>query len=194
MVSKSYFKLHRLLPLITLSFLFLFYACHHDDQPEPDLLPANYEGTLEVTYSNVYPPWTVTKEMDVNIEKVHGNITIAGCTLAYSGDTIIDNDSKIERSGQWQINPTGKITISGDDKYISVNAHVTVQNDVTRIYGKDNDGNWVLLTETNNSETPNSDLVFKLSDAIVDGSTVGFNTPGGGLIWTMLVLPNLTGK
>jgi len=81
-----------------------------------------------------------------------------------------------------------------NNKYIDVDAHVIVQNDVTRIYGKDNDGNWILLTETQNSESPNSDLSFNFDDAIVDGSTVGFNSPAGGIEWELVLLASLTGK
>lgn len=180
-----------ILALLTL----LISGCHDDDSAIPDVLDANYEGSLKVTYTNVYPPWSVSKSMDVAIEKVNGNITISSCTLSYSGDTIIDGDSKIVRSGTWQINPKGTLSFGNNNNvYIAVDAHVVVQNDVMKIYAKDNDGNWVLVDKEDISETPNSDLTFELNEATANGSVIGFNTPAGSIIWELYLLPKLTGK
>jgi hypothetical protein len=72
---------------------------------------------------------------------------------------------------------------------MDVDAHVTVQNDVQRIYAKDNDGNWVLVNETPFNETPYSVVSFDFDDAETNGSYQSLVLPTGSIIWRLTLTP-----
>jgi hypothetical protein len=185
MNSKYFFGITGIFTLLIL--LFILSGCNKDDDSDNFVLEHNYAGTLTVTYTNVYPPWALTKNMDVHIERVYGTVTISSAVLNYSGDTIIDDDGKIVRSGQWQINPAG--TVSSDEEYLAINAHIIVMNDITRIYAKNDDGIWILVSETNINESPNSDLTFNIHEACTGGADLGYLPPTGGILWRLELLP-----
>ena len=119
--------------------------------------------------------------MMVHIDKDLGIIDIDNCILSYSGETIINDDSKIERIGQWKIAPEGIIMEDAGRTHIDINANVIVQNDVQRIYAKDNDGNWVLVSEVPFNETPYSILSFDFDDEVIMGSVAGVSNEYGSI-------------
>jgi len=185
MNSKYFFRFSGIFTLLII--LFILSGCKKDDDSDNFVLKHNYAGTLTVTYTNAYPPWAVTKNMDVHIERVYGTVTISAAVMNYSGDTIIDDDGKIERSGQWHINPVG--TVSNDEEYLTVNAHIVVINDVTRVYAKNDDGVWILVSESNVNESPNSDLSFNIVEACTGGAFLGYLPPTGGILWKLELIP-----
>jgi hypothetical protein len=172
------------LPLIL---LFLNFSCSKDeDEKVPDqLLEHDYAGTMTVRYTNVYPEWDETASMEVEIDKEMGLINFEGTTLNYSGETVINNDSKIERSGSWGIDPAGRLEKDKGVITIPVDAGVTVINDIQRVYARDNDGKWQLMNETPFDSEPNSDLVFGLAEAETGGSVVSAESEAGSIIWTL---------
>jgi len=183
---------------ITSGFVILFclfqVSCNKDekkDEEESSMLQNDYTGYLTVRYSNVYPPWDVSTNIDVNISKEMETILFESGTLSYSGDTIIGNDdSRIVRSGSWQIQPVGFLEKAGDDVQIEVDGGVSVVNDVQKIYAKNpSTGQWQLVFETDISAEPNADLVFSLQEAETTGSTIAVNEELGSIVWTLNLLP-----
>ncbi|RLD70406.1 MAG: hypothetical protein DRI87_08405 [Bacteroidetes bacterium] len=192
MKTEIYFR-----QLATLLIIFLIYFIFTDCQkkektvPVPDpVLENDYEGSLDLKFTNVFPPWSVSTRMRVHIDKDLGIIDVENCTLSYSGDTIINDDSKIERTGQWEIIPIGSLMADEGVDYIKIDAQISVQNDVQRIYGKDNNGNWVLLSEVPFNETPNSQFTFDFDDAVLmGGAIVEVSVATGSIKWTLSLTP-----
>ena len=184
----------RIFVLIFMSSLILV-SCKKKEEPNmvPDpILDKNYTGTLYVSFTNTLPPWNVSTTMDVEVDKELGVITFDQGTLSYSGDTVIQGSSKLERTGQWKIIPTGIFMKESDVVTIEVDGGVFVQNDVQRIYAKDDNGNWVLVNETTFNENPNADLVFNFKDAQIDGSYCGVSVATGSIMWKLTLIPALT--
>ena len=153
-------------------------------------LTTNYEGTLRLNYTNTYPKWSVTESMNVKINK-DALITIESGIVTYSGETLISEDSKIERSGQWNMSPKGQFE-DGSKENIEIDAVVSVLNDITKIYAKDDSGNWILVQETENTESPDSDLSFNIDDAQINESVCGITVQTGSIVWTLTLIPALT--
>lgn len=178
---------------LTTSSCFLF----EDDEPkEEDMVPENwldhsYLGTLTIRFTNVYPEWDESTQMDVEIEKELGTIEFESATLSYSGETLISDDSKIIRAGSWNIAPTGVLEGDGEIERIAVDANVLIPSDVQKIYALDNSGNWQLVSEVDFASSPNSDLVFNLDDAVISGSVVSASSELGSITWTLRLTPAL---
>ena len=182
-------------PFITALLLcFISISCNKKDNS--DLVPAplfknSWEGSLEVTFTNLIPPWSESSTlMSVHID-TWGIVSIEDGSLEYNGDTIINNSSRIERGGFWQMSPEGILKTYGGVDHIDVDAHVNIFSDVQNVYAKDNDGNWILVGTFDYSGTPGSDISFIFNDAIATGSTVGINEPTGSIIWILQLSPTL---
>ena len=181
--------------LILISTVCIFFsACKKDEAPDvplDDWSESNYSGTLEVVYKNSYPEWNVSTQMDVSIDGPLAYILIEGATLSYSGETLVSNDSKIKRSGSWVMNPVSHFEGDMDHPTIYINAQITIQNDIQQIYAKDNNGNWVLVNETDFSgETPYSELYFSFDDALLGNGSV-VSDPTGSIIWTLRLVVDI---
>jgi hypothetical protein len=190
------FRYPHLLLLIIISFLLSGCSLFEEEvESEPDIpdnwLEHSYLGTLTVRFTNTYPEWDESATMDVDIDKVTGLVTFSGTTLSYSGETIVSPDSKITRSGNWSIDPTGLLIDDDGTVYMQVDAHVVVNSDVQRIYAKNNKGEWQLVNETDFASTPNSDLSFILDDAVINGSVVSAESELGSITWVLRLTPAL---
>ena len=135
--KTAYKLLMVLIPLIILSGCSWFVK----DEPEDPDIPENwlehsYKGTLTVNYTNTYPDWDVSATMDADIDKATGLLSFTGTTLNFSGETLVSSDSKITRSGNWSIDPTGILMADNGVVTIEVDAHVVINTDVQRIYAK----------------------------------------------------------
>jgi hypothetical protein len=164
--------------------------------PAPDMSPEtwfenSYVGFLTVNYSNVYPEWDVSTQMNVEIDKTIGSITISNGSLNYDGETLISDDSKITRSGSWDLIPVG--TLDDTREYLTIEANLTTVNDIQRIYAKDDKGNWVMVNETDfSNQSPYSSLTFNMTDTQFDeGSIVSEATAYGSIIWTLYLTVKL---
>lgn len=172
----------------------LFQGC---EKKESEMAPENwldrsYYGTLTVRYTNVYPQWDVSTQMDVEIDKETGLVNISTATLNYSGETLVSADSKIERSGSWGIFPIGRLEGSLDNPTVFVDAGIILQNDVQTIYAKNTEGQWIVVNTTDFSgEEPESELGFNFDDAILTGSVISAQGAGGSIIWTLRLTPAL---
>jgi len=195
---KTINKLRSLLLCLPVILLFLNFNCSQDEAEEDDidnvpdqLLEHDYRGNLNVRYTNVYPEWDESTSMEVHIDKEVGIITFENAELNYSGENIINGDSKITRSGSWTIDPTGRLEKDGDIIYIPVDAGVNVVNDVQKLYARDNEDNWILVNETSFDSEPNSDLIFELAEAEDQGSVISAESEGGSLTWSLYLVVDI---
>lgn len=183
--------------LLMVTIALLLSACSKDKKTEDNntegtSLKCNFDGFLDVKYTNVYPPWDVSTRLDVRLDKDMFTILFETGSLSYSGDTIIGDDSKIERSGSWELEPVGFLKVSGDDILIETDGGVNVVNDIQRIYAKDqNTGNWLLVNETDLSSNPDATLCFSLNEATTGGSKNGISTGTGSISFTLHLLEAL---
>jgi len=190
-MKKINFTFSNICIILLSLFLITAVSCKKEEDPNiiPDpLLDNNYRGSLYVKWTNTLPPWSATTSMDVFIDKQLGVITIDAGTLSYSGDTIIGDDSRLERSGQWSMNPTGILMGTVGNLTIDIDTDVVVQNDVQRIYAKV-DGEWVLVNETPFNETPYSEFTFDFNEAILNGSTISVSVGTGSILWRLTLTP-----
>ena len=186
---KTTNNLRNIVLFLPVTLLCMGLSCSKNEK-EDDMVPDqiqehSYIGTLTVKNTNTYPEWDETAQVDVTIDKEMGLVTFGHTTLTYSGETIINNDAKIERSGSWTIDPTGRLEQDGDVVYVQVDAGVSVVNDIQKIYAKNNQGNWQLVNQTSFDSTPNSDLSFKLDDAVINGSVISADSGIASLTWTL---------
>lgn len=173
--------------------LIVLVSCSKDEEIPQDnpILDANYEGWLDIRFTNEYPPWDVSKRLQASINKKMEVILFETGSLSYSGEKIISNSSKITRTGNWLIEPAGFLKKSGADISIEVDGGVKVQNDIQRIYGKNNSGEWILLNETDFSSSPDAQLVFSLNEATINGSVVKVTAETGSISWSLFLVPAL---
>jgi|GEM_PF-2013175 len=175
---------------IIILFLFLITGNSCKEKDKNDLSPENwlehsYAGVLTVRYTSVYPEWDVSAQMDVIIDKELGAVQVESGNLYYSGETVMDEDAKIERTGNWELYPNGWLE-NPDDPYVHIDAGVVVQNDVQKIYAKDNRGNWQLVSTIDFSGSePNADLSFNLDQSLLGGAIINDVTSAGSLVWTL---------
>ncbi|MBN2612372.1 MAG: hypothetical protein JXB00_12505 [Bacteroidales bacterium] len=182
--------------VITMALILAFATgCTKKDPPNmaPDnWLERSYLGVLTINYTSVYPEWNVSATMDVTIDKEMGDVMVSSTTLNYSGETIIDEDGKIERTGSWELVPTGRLEGTWEDRYVFIDAGIIIQNDVQKIYAKDDQGNWQLVSTVDFSGAePNSDLTFDFDEANSSGSVISVASAAGSITWTLHLMPAL---
>ncbi len=176
-------------PVIILFMLGILAAgCSKKENDDP-VFETGYSGLLEVTFTNSYPVWSSGTSLEVNISP-SGKVVIDPGSLSYSGE-LITEDSKITRSGTWQMAPEGEVLNSGGATYITVDPGITVVNDVTTIYAKDNGGNWVQVAVVPYTGATAGDLSFSFEAATVDpgGAVVGVTEATGSIVWTLSLFP-----
>jgi len=171
--------------------LFLSISCKKDNDLNPsDALENGYSGTLTVDFTNVLPPFDVSGEVSAEINKQTGEIIFGTTSLTYSGDTIIEDDSKYSRSGTWEINPVG--TLSETDKdIIDFDGGITVVNDIQKLYVLNDIGEWELVQEIPINESPFSGFSFSINEAVTEGSKRGISTANGSIFMTLNLLVTL---
>ncbi|MFO7884915.1 MAG: hypothetical protein R6U68_08845 [Desulfobacteraceae bacterium] len=143
-----------------------------------------YKGTLSVSFTNAYPEWSVSETMEVMIEK--GYVSIEDGTLNYSGETLVSDDSKIARSGAWQMFPTGEIITIEDQTRVDVDAHIDVIDDTTEVYAKTKSGQWIMIKSFSVFKQPCSQVSFPFEEALDGGGAVtGVDVESGSIVWTL---------
>lgn len=168
-------------------------SCSQKKPPDMILDPIfknAWEGSLMLTFSNTLPPWNEnSKGMKVHIDNM-GIVTIEEGSLEYNGEIIFTKNSKIKREGFWKMSPVGILKTYDGVNYLDVDANINVTSDVQRVYAKKKSGNWILVNTVDFTGTPDSTLSFVFDDAVT-GSTVGVNTEGGSIVWTLTLTPAL---
>ena len=180
---------------LALSLLIIFsLSCSKESEEDENTLDlsTSYEGIMRISISSTLPPFDASTQVKVTIDKELEMILFETGSLSFSGDTTIRDDSKIIRTGNWTIAPSGDMEKVGDDVHINVDVGITVTSDVQKIYAKDhNSGQWVLAYEIDYSSTPNSDIFFSLEDAEINGSIVQTGAATGSISFSLFLSPTL---
>lgn len=173
----------------TLILLCFLAACEKDKKDNDNQSDNASSGYLKVLYTCAYPEWSERSVMNVEIGP-DGTVQISSAGMEYAGETMISADSKIERYGSWDMNPEGNIENQG--KNVFVDAHLIVIDDVTKVYEKDNSGNWVLVLETPGyTGEVATDLSFNYKQATENagGDQISVNQSTGSMVWTLNLIP-----
>ena len=155
-------------------------------------LTTNYTGWLDISFTSTLPPFEAFERIPASLDKDLEVILFESGSLSYSGDTIIEDESKVERDGSWTIQPLAFMEKVGNDVQIDVNVGITVDSDIMKVYAKNTSGNWVLVNEIDmGPATPNSDLTFSLRDAEVSGSVLQVVASTGSISFSLYLTPEL---
>ncbi|MDT8308940.1 MAG: hypothetical protein RQ866_05380 [Bacteroidales bacterium] len=166
----------------------LFSTCKKDDDENKDVFENNYSGEFFTDFDNEVPPWSVRSNfMEVNVKK-NGDVSIADGTLFYSGDTIIQDQSKIERYGEIEFSPVAWHEMINGKLHIVVDPAMTV-TDHQKYYVKDSGGNWTIYNEMDNTVSINDELIFPLTDAVDTEATVESTDQFGSFKFTLKLDP-----
>ncbi len=162
----------------------LFSTCKKDDDENKDVFENNYSGEFFTDFDNEVPPWSVRSNfMEVDV-KQNGDVTIADGTLFYSGDTIIQDQSKIERYGEIQFSPVAWHEMINGKLHIVVDPSMTV-TDHQKYYVKNSAGDWTIYNEMDNTVSINDELIFPLTDAVDAEATVESTDQFGSFKYTL---------
>ena len=148
------------------------------------VLSNEYSGFLRLRFTNTYPSFDETTQVDVDINK-YGQVTFGTGTLSYSGD---DNNgqSRIVRNGTLQLNPTGYYFDNSGEDYIGVDENTTINENMIVYYW---DGTqWIEALNENINETWHGGLAFSIDDAVINGSIVQVVTAQGSVTWGLYLV------
>jgi len=148
------------------------------------VLSNDYTGFLQLRFTNTFPSFDETTQVDVDINKF-GEVTFGTGTLSYSGD---DNNgqSRIVRNGTLQLSPTGYYFDNSGEDYIGVDENTTVNENMIVYYW---DGSqWVEALNENITETWHGGLAFSIDDAVISGSIVQVVTGQGSVSWGLYLV------
>jgi hypothetical protein len=157
------------------------------DEPAPTSVSAvlsnEYEGFLKLRFTNTFPAFDETTQVEVHINKA-GEMTFGTGTLAYDGDD--DNgQSRIRRVGTLTLNPNGHHFDNNDEDYVDVKENTTVNETMTVWYWDPNSQTWIQTINENINDLWNGGLAFSIDDAVLTGSVVQSVTANGSVIWTL---------
>ena len=148
------------------------------------VLSNDYTGFLQLRFTNTYPSFDETTQVDVDINK-YGEVTFGTGILSYSGD---DNNgqSRIVRNGTLQLNPTGYYFDNSGEDYIGVDENTTVNENMIVYYW---DGTqWVEALNENITDTWHGGLAFSIDDAVINGSIIQVVTAQGSVTWGLYLV------
>jgi hypothetical protein len=148
------------------------------------VLSNDYTGFLQLRFTNTYPAFDETVQVDVDINK-YGQVTFGTGTLSYSGD---DNNgqSRIVRNGTIQLNPTGYYFDNGGTDFIGVDENATINENLIVYYW---DGiQWVEALNENIAETWHGGYAFSIDDAVINRSIIQVVTAQGSAIWGLYLV------
>jgi len=148
------------------------------------VLSNDYTGFLQLRFTNTYPSFDETTQVDVDINK-YGEVTFGTGTLSYSGD---DNNgqSRIVRNGTLQLNPTGYYFDNSGEDYIGVDENTTINENMIVYYW--NGTQWIEALNENINETWHGGLAFSIDDAVINGSIVQVVTAQGSVTWGLYLV------
>ena len=148
------------------------------------VLSNEYSGFLQLRFTNTYPAFDETTQVDVTINK-YGEVTFDSGTLTYNAD---DNNgqSRIVRNGTLQLNPTGNYFDNNGEDFIAVDENTTVNENMIVYYW---DGtNWVEAINENITDTWHGGLAFSIDDAVINGSIIQVVTAQGSVTWGLYLV------
>jgi|GEM_PF-5805228 len=150
------------------------------------VLSNDYTGFLQLRFTNTYPAFDETTQVDVDINK-YGEVTFGTGTLTYSGD---DNNgqSRIVRNGTIQLNPSGYYFDNNGADFIGVDENTTINENMIVYYWDDNSQSWVEVINENINNTWHGGLAFNIVDAVMNGSIIQSVTAWGSVTWGLYLV------
>lgn len=160
------------------------------DEPAPTSVPSvlsnEYEGFLKLRFTNSFPAFDETTQVDVHINKA-GEMTFSSGSLSYDADD--DNgQSRIRRVGTLTLNPNGHHFDNNGEDYVDVNENTAVDETMTVWYWDQNNQTWVQAINETINDLWNGGLAFSIDDAVLTGSVVQSVTANGSVIWTLYLV------
>ncbi len=165
-----------------------------DTSGEEDIFEEDYDGLLTVEYINTFPDWTTSTDMEISIFRT-GEVVISTGIISYSGEHILEGgDSKITRSGNWGLAPEGHVEKGGGQTYIVIDPRINVENDITTVYARDNNGNWVMVSQAEYNGPSGGIVTFSFEQAVLSpgGAETGVSEGTGEITWTLNLMPAVT--
>jgi hypothetical protein len=148
------------------------------------VLSNEYSGFLQLRFTNTYPSFDETAQVDVTINK-YGEVTFGSGTLTYNAD---DNNgqSRIVRNGTIQLNPTGYYFDNNGADFIAVDENATITENMIVYYW---DGTqWVEALNENITDTWHGGYAFSIDDAVINGSIIQVVTAQGSAAWGLYLV------
>ncbi len=164
-------------------------SCSKDDpgptEPDP-VLTANYSGWLSLHFTNTFPAFDETTQVDVTIDK-YGKLTFGTGTLSYNAD---DNNgqARIVRVGTLSLNPKGSHFVSNGEDYIEIDENTTTNENMIVYYWDDISQSWSEFLNENINSTWNGGLAFNIVDAVMNGSVIQSVTAWGSVTWSLYLV------
>ena len=174
---------------IIVCFCFLQFSCSEEEtQPTtpPEVLSNEYLGFLRLNFTNQFPFFDETTQVDVTIDK-YGKVTLGTGTLSYDADD--DNgQSRIVRVGTLSLNPKGNHIVNNGEDYIEVDENTTIDENMIVYYWDDNNLTWVVAINENINSTWNGGLAFNIDDAVLTGSVIQSANAWGSVTWGLYLV------
>ena len=174
--------------ILVLQLLFVF-SCSKDEKnptEPPQVLSHDHTGFLRLRFSNTFPAFDETVQVDVQIDK-YGKVTFGTGTLSYNAD---DNNgqSRIVRTGTLNLNPKGNHFVSNGKDYIEVDENTTINENMIVYYWDDNSQSWVEMINENINNIWHGGLAFNIDDAVMNGSVIQSVTAWGSVVWGLYLV------
>lgn len=178
-------KLIMLSVLVTISFLL---SCSEDETitDPPQVFNVDYNGFLKLTFTNEFPSFDETTQVDVHIDK-YGNVTMGTGTLSYNADEN-NGQSRIVRVGTLSLNPNGNHFVSNNINYLGVDENTTIAENMIVYYWDETTQAWVEFVNENINSTWNGGLAFNIDDAVWSGSVIQSVTAWGSVTWGLYLV------
>lgn len=169
--------------------LFFVLSCSEDDQgpnEPPQVFTNAYSGFLKLDFTNQFPAFNETAQVDVMID-VYGKVTFGTGTLSYNADDNNDQ-SRIVRIGTLSLNPNGRHFVENLEDYIEVDENTTINENMIVYYWDPNSQTWAEAINENISNTWHGGLAFKLDEAVLTGSIIQSVTAWGSVTWGLYLV------
>ena len=150
------------------------------------VLSNEYSGFLQLRFTNTYPAFDETAQVDVTINK-YGEVTFGSGTLTYNAD---DNNgqSRIVRIGTLQINPNGYYFDNSGEDYVHVNENTTINENMIVYVWDSNSLSWIEYANENINTVWNGGLAFSIDDAVLTGSIISSANAWGSVTWGLYLV------
>lgn len=181
MICKKLFMLVLVVP-----FIFLISCSEEEPTGPPQVFDVEYDGFLKLRFTNEFPSFDETTQVDVHIDK-YGKVTFGTGTLSYDADE--DNgQSRIVRVGTLSLNPKGSHFVSNGEDYVDVDENTTINENMIVYYWDDNTQSWVEFLNEDINSTWNGGLGFNIDDAVLTGSIIQSVTAWGSVTWGLYLV------
>ena len=164
-------------------------SCSKDEQnptEPPQVLSHDHMGFLQLRFTNTFPAFDETAQVDVTIDK-YGKVTFGTGTLTYNAD---DNNgqARIVRVGTLSLNPKGSHFVSNGEDYIGVDENTTIVENMIVYYWDDSSQSWIEMINENINNTWNGGLAFNIVDAVLNGSVIQSVNAWGSVTWGLYLV------